>query len=991
MEHLLLEFDVSGKSYVNPRGDDCTEIDYFLKPLANDSFGTKIVLKDIATNCSDHYPIAIAVYCSFTKAENKKEVKCYTPRIKWDKIDKEEYAAMITQNLHDLKFMDFKDPTSFSKFIISFMEVIKNTMMNFKAKPKKLNSKPKLRVWNKDISEALQLLRKSYKAWNAGGRPWEPNDPRFYAMKLHKKLFRSKCRIERARRKKLEQEEILNTRFKDPKLFNKLVNKQKCKSSDDLDSLHVNGVEYSGTASVIDGFYEHFQTLAVESEAENFDSEYHKMVEEEIIQIQEIVSDKKVNPVSMCELKNAICSINVGKATDFYDLSIESIKFGGEDLHVMLLQIINSIFDKGDVPSVLKIGVLSPVYKNKGPCNDVSNYRCITVLPVIVKIIESILKQRIAPLIDICQSPYQRGFTKNTSPLHAAIIVEEIARNSKDDNIPIDFIFLDAKSAFDVVSHDHLLRRMYQIGIQDKHWALLKSLHEETSSVVKWHNRVTDVFNVKQGVRQGGVLSADLYKVYVNPLLKTLEATETGSRIGTVRCNASACADDITLNSSLTDHARVLISTAEQFSNMERYTLQPKKTEALRVHPRKSGKNNLSTGTYTVYNNEIKNVKSSTHLGIKRSVTISATSCDNVDNNISKARRTVYSFMPSGLHGHNGLDLCSMLHLIQLYVSPVLTYGLEVIFPKKTDLERLEKYQRRLLKHILSIPNNTTDSAVYILSGFLPVEAQIHKKALVLFNNICLQNDQSVEKAIAKRQLCVKSMKSNSWFIEIKTIFWLYHLPNIDGLLEHPIQKLSWKKTVNKVVNEYWKDQILSLASYSKSLKFLNCELFQPGKPHPLVRIPLNSSHDITRFPVKLKIASGTYILQSNRAVFNQNQINPVCLMCNEESETLEHFILRCDYLQPIRQPIVCDIEFEFNSLQLKQQWCNLVTEEKLQVIIDCTHLFHGVKLERLAKLEFQCKRLICALHSSRYRQHTTINKPKRKYPDIRASGEKPP
>jgi hypothetical protein len=44
----------------------------------------------------------------------------------------------------------------------------------------------------------------------------------------------------------------------------------------------------------------------------------------------------------------------------------------------------------------------------------------------------------------------------------------------------------------------------------------------------------------------------------------------------------------------------------------------------------------------------------------------------------------------------------------------------------------LEIFQKKLLKQLLSLPQNAPDSAIYLLTGFLPVEAQIHKKALQL-------------------------------------------------------------------------------------------------------------------------------------------------------------------------------------------------------------------------------------------------------------------
>jgi hypothetical protein len=55
---------------------------------------------------------------------------------------------------------------------------------------------------------------------------------------------------------------------------------------------------------------------------------------------------------------------------------------------------------------------------------------------------------------------------------------------------------------------------------------------------------------------------------------------------------------------------------------------------------------------------------------------------------------------------------------------------MELIIPKATSLIQLELFQKRMLKQILSLPTRTADAAVYVLSGILPVEAQIHKRII---------------------------------------------------------------------------------------------------------------------------------------------------------------------------------------------------------------------------------------------------------------------
>jgi hypothetical protein len=79
--------------------------------------------------------------------------------------------------------------------------------------------------------------------------------------------------------------------------------------------------------------------------------------------------------------------------------------------------------------------------------------------------------------------------------------------------------------------------------------------------------------------------------------------------------------------------------------------------------------------------------------------------------------------MASGLHGVNGLDPASACKIVQTFVVPVMTYGLEVIMPSKNELSPLERSFKKLLKQILSLPTTTADAAVYVITGFMPLEA----------------------------------------------------------------------------------------------------------------------------------------------------------------------------------------------------------------------------------------------------------------------------
>jgi hypothetical protein len=86
-----------------------------------------------------------------------------------------------------------------------------------------------------------------------------------------------------------------------------------------------------------------------------------------------------------------------------------------------------------------------PQFSSYSRKNEAKNYRGITVLPVIGKCLEFLLRNRIREIVDELQNRLQRGFTPKVAPLYCALILEAL-----DKKIPIHVAFLDAKPAFDI-------------------------------------------------------------------------------------------------------------------------------------------------------------------------------------------------------------------------------------------------------------------------------------------------------------------------------------------------------------------------------------------------------------------------------------------------------------------------------------------------------------------------------------------------------------
>ena len=122
----------------------------------------------------------------------------------------------------------------------------------------------------------------------------------------------------------------------------------------------------------------------------------------------------------------------------------------------------------------------------------------------------------------------------------------------------------------------------------------------------------------------GGILSSDLYKVYINPLLNNLSDSYLGMKIGNVNCNASACADDVALMSRR--ETQVMINIAHEFATMEGYKLQPAKSVIINIQPNKR-KQSMMDQEYILGINVMPNVKQAVHLGIIRTNTLADSKC----------------------------------------------------------------------------------------------------------------------------------------------------------------------------------------------------------------------------------------------------------------------------------------------------------------------------------------------------------------------------
>ena len=112
-------------------------------------------------------------------------------------------------------------------------------------------------------------------------------------------------------------------------------------------------------------------------------------------------------------------------------------------------------------------------------------------------------------------------------------------------------------------------------------------------------------------------------------------------------------------------------------------------------------------------------------MGIKRDSLSKSGHSTTIDDRITSARGCAYSLMGTGLHGENGGNPRVSLSLWSTYVLPRLTYGLDVLTLSKSEVQKLNQFHKKFLKQVMHLQERTAYSAVYLLSGQLPLVADL--------------------------------------------------------------------------------------------------------------------------------------------------------------------------------------------------------------------------------------------------------------------------